>query len=260
MRIAYVTTIKDESDIILDHLNYYRILGVKDFYIIENNSNDNTLELVEQFKNENPRINVYIEVDKELGYYQWQRINKLANLAYEHGCDYIMPVDADEFLFKESGGETIQEIFQPDTSIDCYYIPWWFFRCKVDNVKRPVFEITERQPDPSLDFKKVILRWKPGMEISQGNHQLHSPEKYTTQLLPDVYYAHYNLRGFEHTKRKTINLGKAWLEIKDILMHDKRINLYNEFIQKGDSVIWELVNEEKDKESEYCDKIKKVLE
>jgi cellulose synthase/poly-beta-1,6-N-acetylglucosamine synthase-like glycosyltransferase len=101
MRIAYVTTIKDESDIILDHLNYYRILGVKDFYIIENNSNDNTLELVEQFKNENPRINVYIEVDKELGYYQWQRINKLANLAYEHGCDYIMPVDADEFLFKD---------------------------------------------------------------------------------------------------------------------------------------------------------------
>jgi hypothetical protein len=267
MKIAYITMIKDEQDIILDNLNYYKKLGIKDFYIIENGSSDDTLNLITKFKNDNINdIKVYIEVDKDVGYWQYLRINKLANIAYNDGCEYILPVDADEFLFKEKDGKdfnlnfTAESIIENlDTNIDCYFFHWWYFRKKDSSpVTRPVFDILDRDLYPSLSYTKILVKWKPGMEISQGNHTLHYIEKYKTDKLNNVYFAHYNLRGYEHCQRKVINLGKAYKKIEETMKHPS-IDTYNRYLKEGESVIWEIVNQEKLVTTELYTKIKKVL-
>jgi len=98
MKPAYITCIKDEEDLIFYNLIYHYNIGIRDFYIIFNNSNSETRKQVNKFSILKFDANVYTENDNDIAYLQAIRLKRLADMAYNNGCDWIIPIDADEIL------------------------------------------------------------------------------------------------------------------------------------------------------------------
>ena len=92
--------VKDESDIIEYQIAYYYNIGIRDFYIIDNNSTDGTYEILCDI-GKRIKGNFVLISDKDVAYWQYQRINRLCQLAIQDGCTHVLPVDADELLFQE---------------------------------------------------------------------------------------------------------------------------------------------------------------
>ena len=247
MKIAYVTMVKDECDIIYYQLNYYKNIGFKDFYIIDNNSTDGTLDLIKRFISENPQLKTYLEVDTTIDYWQYIRINKLANMAHNDGCDWILPVDADELLFHNENFTNFNIYDFLNNNIDGDYIKfhWWYYRpndSDDSNEINPFIRIHRRDKIQQSSQTKILVRWKNGMQISQGNHVLHSEENYKqiSELSFKISYAHFWKRSLEQEKKKMINLGEGYKN----LYHNfdtGHFGMYQLYLQNGENYLRELI-------------------
>jgi hypothetical protein len=265
MKIGYISSVKDEEDIIESNLYYYKYLGIKNFYIIDHNSTDNTLNLIENFKKNNPNLYVYLEVDKDIASWQYLRMNKLANIAYKDGCNWILPIDADEFLFEEYNFDfNIESWLKEVSKIDGDYLkyPWWNFRIRNDdnlNEKNPIYRVVNRDLLPD-SYNKICIKWKPEMTISQGQHTLHELNKYK-EIVYDgkIYLAHYSVRSREHLKNKTVNLGKKYTKINNN-MFQKWVIRYRDYLKNPETYLDLLVNKHLDKNTELNCQIVKILQ
>jgi glycosyltransferase involved in cell wall biosynthesis len=241
MKIAYVSMIKDENDIIYYQLNYYKNIGFRDFYIMDNGSTDGTVELVQKFISENPTLNVHLEFDSTIVYHQYMRMNKLANLAFNQGCNWILPVDADELLFHNEKFTDFNIYDFLNNAPDGDYIKfyWWYYRPTEhddENEINPFLKINHRDAKQQSSEKKVLVRWKPGMEVCQGNHMLHSEYQYKeiNELSYKISYAHFWQRSLQQLIKKTVNLGKAY---KDIDMSRFEYTFYQSYVNEGEQPI-----------------------
>lgn len=248
--IAYVTMVKDEEDVIYHHLNYYKNLGVCNFYITDNGSTDSTVDLIYRFGNENPNIKIVLIKDNDLAYWQYKRINRMANMAYENGCKWILPVDVDELLISNSHFHSFDMLkfrFE-DWDGDYFKLKWWYYRpyavyesCSGN----PFLEICLRDFPQQSALSKVIVKWKPGMEICQGNHMLHNESSYKeiTELSNKFSYAHFNSRSIKHLRKKIQNLGKAYEAIKSEFFHKESLERYQAFKAFGDQYLIECLRD-----------------
>ena len=248
MKIAYITMIKDECDLIYYQLNYYKNIGFKDFYIIDNGSTDGTLDLVSKFISENPQIKVYLEIDNNVDYWQYVRINKLANLAYNEGCDWILPVDADELLFHNETftNFNIYDFLNNVTEGDYIKFQWWYYRPTDNddaNEKNPFLRINHRDKIQQCAFTKVFLKWNPRMIISQGNHCLHDENifKRIDELSNKIYFAHFWRRSLEQERKKMINLGEGYRNLVNTF-NSGHFALYERYLKEGDNYLKEILN------------------
>jgi len=263
MKIAYLTMVKDESDIIYHNLYYHYGIGIRDFYIIDNGSIDNTLYYLYRFRDERSDCFVHIESDPSIEYWQYKRINHLANLAHSNGCTWMFPVDADEFLFENNNLEFNIYSWLSQFNHEEGYIEflWWYYRmtptCNEDE-KNPIYRMCHRDLIQTSALTKVLPKWQTGMEICQGNHNLHNKGSYKRIETPQLYLAHYSCRGYKHIKRKTINLGLAYLPIRDSFYHNS-VDLYHQYLREGDDYIYNRLNYEYSFKTDYNDQIIKSL-
>ncbi len=250
MKIAYVTMVKDENDIIYHQLNYYKNIGFKDFYIIDNGSTDGTLELINKFISENSQLNFYLEIDKTIDYWQYTRINKLANLAYKNGCDWIMPVDADELLFNNETftNFNIYDFLNNNVNGDYIKFHWWYYRPTNndnENENNIFLKINHRDAKQQSSQTKIIVKWKEGMEICQGNHNLHSENNYKQidELSYKISYAHFWKRSKEQIKNKIINLGEGYRNLRHL--NTGHFEIYEMYLNAGEHYLDTVLNEYK---------------
>src|SRR5438309_2714828 len=96
MRVVAVTCVRNEIDIVEAFVRHTMAVA-SHLLVLDNGSTDGTLDILRALKSEGLPLD--IEQDPAPGYWQWQRMTRLMHQAVATlGADWILPLDADEFL------------------------------------------------------------------------------------------------------------------------------------------------------------------
>lgn len=201
MRPAVLMMYRDEADILQHSLAHWYALGVRDFYLCDNLSEDKSEVACIDFKLEHELAMVIHYRDQRPDWPGRERINQMKEQAIAEGCDWIFPADADEFLQMGDRYYCIQDFCAALQSLaDSEY-------CSFEVPYLNIF------PNGKTEWqrpqRKVFGKLRPDWIISMGNHLIEnadSIELHHTQC----YYRHYPIRSYQQFRRKMINWWTAF--------------------------------------------------
>jgi glycosyltransferase involved in cell wall biosynthesis len=165
--VAAVSMVRDEADII--EANIRRMATQVDVTIVaDNGSTDGTREILDRLATE---VDLVVIDDPEPGYFQSQKMTRLAGCARDAGADWVIPFDADEVWLARSGARIADELERlPDTVLIAQATLYDHVATATDKAGRdPTRTIVWRRPDPA-PLPKVACRALPDLTIEQGNH------------------------------------------------------------------------------------------
>ena len=181
MKLAAVSTVWNEADIIGATLTHLYSEGVANVYIADGMSTDGTRDVLAQFP-----CKVYDDTEDCHRQPYW--MNRLVLQASEDGADWVICFDADEFWYAPSG-RTLAETFDDidATIIGKVYAKMW---------QHLDYELREPQPKT---LPKVAVHAGAGITIANGNHEAVVPGGALHDMLA---IREIQFRGFEHFCRK----------------------------------------------------------
>jgi hypothetical protein len=214
--LLYMTILaKDEADVLEDHLIFHKYMGVDGFIVTDNNSTDNSMEILKKYKKKGWIKEIIDEKDNNFNQSKW--VDRMIHIAKEkYGADWVINSDADEFWFCKSKNLKL-EICSSTSNI---------IKCDIRNVlpeNESVFYKNTDLINHDVDLrkyslskfsiygkggKKIIHRTKGYKSISVGNHD--AKMKYKVESLsPEIIILHYKIRSLAHFKRKMVDGGKS---------------------------------------------------
>jgi glycosyltransferase involved in cell wall biosynthesis len=200
MKIVAISCVKNEEDIIeafIRHTLYY----VDQIIILDNDSNDNTKEILLCLKREGLPLDI-IE-DPSIGHWHEKRMNYLMReyALNRYSADGILPLDADEFIYAKDVERFTYTICSSKSPIK---IAWRSYVPHVSDkysVVNPVLRIRYRLKTEGKQTEKAmvpakILSGNNNISLSQGNHNLLENGKKMRSLHMDgVYLGHFPVRS-----------------------------------------------------------------
>lgn len=192
--------VKNEADIIEQTIRHLFDQGVDHILAADNGSSDGTYEILLELSKILP---VHVIQDRELAYYQSEKMTWLADRVMEAGAEWIIPFDADEFWYGVSA--PLSEVLrsQKGRTIELTKLYNVF-----PSIEGPSLRV---DPTPHWDLKVCFSRWENAV-IKMGNHEVIAPGK---QKLNEVAIIHYPWRSKEQFARKLRQGAKA-LEATDL--------------------------------------------
>lgn len=194
--ITAVTMVKDEADIIVHTILHLLAQGVDRVIVADNLSTDATPELLEALARVYP---VTVLQDDEPGYYQAEKMTRLAHLAWSEGAEWIVPFDADEFwcdlsLLRTTDAQVVEAITFDHRPVEPFPSRWRAL-------------IPKRLP-------KVAFRPAPGFELHMGNHDVTLEGK----RVRGMSIREFQYRSYAQFVRKVKNGKRAYdaTDLKDI--------------------------------------------
>lgn len=157
MSVCLVAIFKNESHILKEWITHYISQGIDKFFLIDNDSNDNYLEIVQPYITSGL---VELFIDKR---------QHVQNDCYNDNCldkckqyDWVIVCDLDEFIYARKSYSTIKEYLEDitdigPTTVTQIVIPWKMFSSNGYN--------TMEKPQPSSviqSFTKRLYYDKPG--------------------------------------------------------------------------------------------------
>lgn len=238
-RVWGVTMMRDEEDVAYHVIRHLAGEGVDGIIVADNLSTDGTRSELERVKEDlaassdwhEQRCDVVIVDDPEVGYYQSKKMTALATMAGGFGAEWIVPFDADELWY--SDGDRLGEVLRamPD-DVGLVEAPLWnHYATSIDRIDPVPFRSLVYKHRPRLPLPKAAVRWKPTVQIQQGNH---SSTGYAGAgiAMDDSPLAvrHFPYRSWEHFLHKVIvgsaayaatdlpvTMGDAWRQYGEIL-------------------------------------------
>jgi len=216
---AAVMMIKNEADIISANLNWLHHIGVRRFVVLDNNSDDATPAILEDFRAAHRQAEVLTLHDPTVEYLQADKMNAACQIARDLWPDlrWLLPIDADEFLIIRHGLQALAYV--PDR-IDALTIPKTvhFYPRGAESpdgagpadlallsIRSHVFAVPP----------KVLLRASGDLLLTQGNHKAASQSgrsvAYEGGLAHGFYYREFQNRSFPQFLSKVRNGGAAIL-------------------------------------------------
>ena len=186
---------RDEADIIRKSLEHWYSIGVRNFYLCDNGSDDNSQEIAFDFIKRNAEKSRYIRHISDT--WEGRKVYNLLKLeALKDGCHWLFPADADEFLQLPTGFDTVQDwLAQYPQAPAVGLMPY----LNIYPSGREVWQEPQR---------KCFGYFTPDMTISVGNHLV---ENHTDTLNPlGAYYRHYSVRSYPQFRWKMINWMTAF--------------------------------------------------
>ena len=207
-KIFTVSRVKNEGDII-ESFCRYNLTYCDGMFIQENDSSDNTLEILQKLISEG--LPIYLT---QKGSY----INKAEKAIDEYGADLIVPLDADEFLY-HIDGKNPREILEELREDVEYQIPWrtyvyekepdiglGFISNNFTHYRNPALEIAQGHAGKTL-ISKYLIKEKQA-KFSVGAHWLVYPEEYQGSVKIEnpekLVCAHFPVRSHAQLLKKTI--------------------------------------------------------
>lgn len=219
MKLTAITMVKDEIDVIERTLRHMRAQGVDEILIYENESSDGTWELLRDMRDSDALAPMHLVIypDPVQGYYQSQKMTRLAAAALEGGADWIVPFDADELWTVLIGGETpghlntIRHLLRGHHTDDIGVIPFEnynHYRTDVDPGGHPFDAMGWRSREP-LPLPKVLFRATPRAVVEAGNHGVTGVPGRVVPM-SGLRIHHYPYRSEEQFIRKARNGSAAY--------------------------------------------------
>ena len=203
-KIFSISIVKNEADIIESFIRY-NINILDGMILLDNNSSDNTVEILNLLKKEGLNLHIIKDEDKEFG--QTAKMNKLmACVVNKFKVDIVVPLDADEFVMtphKKNPREFIENIEFPNFGL--IKIKTYYPSFDKENEKFIPSRITFARDGTSGEYNKVIipkeLVEKFDVKITKGNHYLTYNSEYEDiikeKIVPKLRIAHFPIRSKE---------------------------------------------------------------
>jgi len=207
------------------------VVDYVDYYVIQCNGNDDTRDIIDRFfkANNTPGFTYYIDWD----YPGWNRDHTLQEcIAADHGCDWILRMDADEQLqvdedfdwsiFDDTSIDSFNIVADPGFSL--YYRTWmwnanrpWFFQHDKRHETIHLPEIGEdfHRHNLSAGFRQIITNdgdtWNAPMKFITDGLTLELDKVPSNLVLEDNYHLWYIAKSYNDGYRAMDELpfGKA---------------------------------------------------
>jgi len=196
--------VSDESDTVEPLIDYHLDRGVDFLVVTANRASEEVLEKVGGYVAAGAaRV---IREDSTV-YAQSEWVTRMARLAAdEHGADWVINGDADEFYWPEAG--TLKEILAavpPDYGV--LEVPFFHFlpRLEADGSfleEMTVREVRSLKPSGKAVFTKAVHRAASDAEVSMGNHRVGGTG---LEVLPGwhpIAGLHFPHRGYTQFERR----------------------------------------------------------
>jgi hypothetical protein len=210
--------VRDEEDILRDNLDFHLAQGVDEVIVTDNGSEDATVDILREYE---ARGTVRLIREPSDDYSQWRWVTRMARLAAtEHGADWVINNDADEFWWPRSGTLRSKfETLEPGVGTVVAY--------RANFVPRPEdggqfwerMTLRERESLNPLGKPmppKIAHRAHPGLTVEQGNHKITGVE--LGERLDDrtIEILHFPMRTYGQFENKIVKGGRAYLRNREL--------------------------------------------
>lgn len=203
-----ICMVRDEEDVVYPLIQHMVGEGLDSILIYDNLSTDNTMAELERAQRDfGSTCKVIIGIDAEVGYYQSQKMTRMANEAASGGAEWIIPFDADEIWYATDSLAHVCHQTPSDVNV-LEATLFNHFRCGLDreDISNPFQSMTWRMKEPGA-LPKVAFRYKKGCTVEQGNHDVTGVGPGRVRALE---IRHFPYRSWEHFLRKVINGAQAY--------------------------------------------------
>jgi len=215
MKLVMTLLVRDEEDVIESHLEFHLAAGVDLVIVTNNGSVDGTPAILERFERQG-RVRVIQEPAGEFRQREW--VTRMARLAAtEHGADWVLNSDADEFWWPRGG--SLQEVLAAIPGR--YGIVQAFVRHFVpvsedggSFAERMIYRLSPQAPindptSPWRPFRKVVHRADPEADVIEGSHALRGSTFRPLRGWYPIEVPHFPIRSRAQLTRKGAVWGSA---------------------------------------------------
>ena len=229
MRLVMTLVVRNEEELLETNLDYHFAQGVDFALVTDHDSTDGTPEILERYARDG-LLRVFTE--RCGGHDQGRRVTRMARIAaLEHGADWVINNDADEFWWPQLG--SLRDVF---TAIPREYgqieVRRRNFVPRPDD-GQPFFRRMLYREAHSLNpsrlplESKVAHRADPEVQVAAGNHRLLTnglrPLPATEFELVEIF--HMPMRTYEQFARKVVQIGEGYEQLADRAAEDGRDQL-----------------------------------
>ena len=216
MRLVMTVLARDEADVIDAQLAFHLHAGVDFVIATDNRSQDATPEILERYERAG-RLRLLHEDGEDMRQELW--VARMARLAAtEHGADWVINADADEFWWPRSG--SLKDVLAAVPERYGVVRGCWRHFLPRPLTDEQFFErMTIRQCVPAHPgdkatifhaHQKVAHRADPEVEIDPGNHDATSPRLVPLRSWHPLEILHFSLRTPAQLERKAVRDWVGW--------------------------------------------------
>ncbi|WP_174147761.1 glycosyltransferase family 2 protein [Leisingera sp. ANG59] len=214
-KLTMTLLVRNEADILADNIRFHHAMGVSSFIVMDNLSTDATPEIIQALSQDLDIEYLHQPADD---YNQREWVTAMARkAAAEHGADWVINNDADEFWLPDSGDlqdfcaslpEAAGTVIVPRHNAVVPAVPGALLAGRCGPRITELFERescnAEGQPLP----RKVLHRASATAEVAQGSHRVSNVPGYASDGQGRIRILHYPCRALAQYKDK-IRLGGA---------------------------------------------------
>jgi hypothetical protein len=216
VKLVLTVLARDEEDVIDAQIAFHLNAGVDFVIATDNASRDGTTDILESYERSGC-LRLIREPAEGLRQGEW--VTRMARLAAaEHGADWVINSDADEFWWPRGG--SLKEVLAAVPERYGIVEAFWRSFVPLPDDGRPFFErmtyrLSSQAPinDPTSFYRpvvKVAHRADPDVQVGRGNHDLiASPFRPLPSWYP-IEVLHFPLRSRAQWRRKVELQGEAF--------------------------------------------------
>jgi hypothetical protein len=216
MNLVLTVLARDEADVIDAQVAFHLNAGVDFVLATDNNSRDGTTEILERYEQQGC-LRLIREPAEGLRQGEW--VTRMARLAArEHGADWVINTDADEFWWPRGGSlkEVLTAVPARFGIVEAF---WRSFVPRRDDgalfAERMTARLSQHAPinDPTSFYRPVIKvahRADPNVNVTRGNHALAGSRFATLPTWHPIEVLHFPLRSRAQWARKVELQGEAF--------------------------------------------------
>jgi len=235
--LAILTTMKNESLNLKIWMEHYIWQGVNHFYIIDNDSSDNPLNILDEYINKNIVTYVFLpEKHKQIYHYQYM----FDKYNIKDKFRWLIICDLDEFFFGVN--EPLYKVLKEYDDYDIVVSNWLMFGNQ-NIIEHPAdIRLAFTSRDPNLNSNQKII-CNPQKIIDSKNIGIHCIYENHKEIIVNdkIHLNHYPIQSYDFFTKVKMQRGDGDSENNDNIRNLDYFNRYNSNCHFNDELLKNLV-------------------